>query len=142
MATEAIAGYKGFISLSTATGQTKTRLAEITDWSLSITHDEIDATSHDSSGTRERIAGIDAWEGSGELLHVQTEDTHKDLFDVLVGKTFVDFEFAPTGSTADGTYSGTGYVTDFTVNSPGEDALNTSFSFIGSGVLSRNSSST
>lgn len=142
MATSALAGYKGVLTLSTATGQTKTRLAEVTDWSVSVEHSEIDATSHDSSGTREVIGGIDQWNGSGELLHVQTEATHQELFDVLVNKAFVDFEFFPTGSSSDGSYSGTGFVTDFELNSPGEDALATSFSFVGSGALVRNSSST
>ena len=143
MATSSLAGYKGLLTVSTASGQTKTRLAEVTDWSMSIEHSEIDATSHDSSGTREVIAGIDSWSGSAELLHVMTSGgagSANAVYDVIVNKVLVDFEFAPTGSTAGGTYSGSGYVTDFEVGAPGEDALNTSLSFVGTGALTRNSS--
>jgi hypothetical protein len=112
------------------------------DWSMSVEHNEIDATSHDSSGTREVIQGVDQWNGTAELLHVQTEATHQELFDVLLGKTLIDFEFVPTGSSSDGSYSGTGFVSGYDVSSPGEDALGASLSFVGSGQLVRNSSST
>ena len=140
MATSALAGYKGLLTTSTASGGAKTRVAEVRDYTLSVEHAEIDATSHDSSGTREVIAGIDSWTGSAELLHVQSNATHKALFDVLTGKTKIDFEFAPTGSTADGTYSGSGFVTGFEVGAPNEDALNTSVNLVGTGALTRNSS--
>lgn len=140
MATSALAGYKGLLTVSTATGQTKTRLAELQDYTMTVDHAEIDATSHDSSGTREVIAGIDSWSGSADLLHIQAEETHQELYDVVVSKVLVDFEFAPTGSTADGTYSGSGFLTNFELGAPGEDALNTSVSFQGTGALTRNSS--
>lgn len=142
MATNALAGYKGFLTTSTATGGTATRVAEIMDWTMSVEHNEIDATSHDSSGTREVIQGVDMWNGSAELLHVQSEATHQELFDVLVGKTLIDFEFVPTGSTADGSYSASGFITGYELSAPGEDALGASLSFVGSGQLVRNSSST
>lgn len=143
MATSALAGYKGLLTTSTASGGSKARLAEVMDYTLTVEHAEIDATSHDSSGTREVIAGIDSWSGSAELLHIQAGSsvgTVNALLDVLLGKTLIDFEFAPTGSTADGTYSGSGFVTNFEVNAPGEDALNTSISFVGTGAIVRNSS--
>lgn len=143
MATSAIAGYKGALMFSTSTGGTVTRAAEITDWNLDITHDEIDATSHDSSGTRERIAGIDSWEGSAEMLHVMSSGdagSANAIFDIITAKTKIDFEFYPTGSSDDGYYAGEGFFTGFNLSSPAEDALATSLSFIGSGQLTRGSS--
>ena len=140
MATNSLAGYKALLTISTASGQAKTRLAELRDYTMTLEHAEVDATSHDSSGTREVIAGTDNWTGSAELLHVQAEATHKELFDVLAGKVKVDFEFAPTGSTADGSYSGSGFITNFELGAPNEDALNSNVSFVGTGALTRNSS--
>ena len=143
MATAAIAGYKGALMFSTSTGGTVARAAELTDWNLNISHSEIDATSHDSSGTREVIAGIDQWEGGADMLHVMSSGaggSANAVFDLITSKTKVDFEFYPTGSSADGYYSGEGFFTGFDISSPNEDALATSLSFVGSGQLTRGSS--
>lgn len=140
MATAAIAGYKGAIMFSTSTGSAVARAVEITDWSLSLEHNEFDATSHDSSGTREVIAGIDQWNGSAEMLHVMTGSgagSANAVFDVIVNKTKTIFEFYPTGSSGGGYYSGEGFFTGFEVSSPNEDALTTSLTFVGSGALTR-----
>lgn len=140
MATSSLAGYKALLTLSTASGQAKTRLAELRDYTMTLEHAEVDATSHDSSGTREVVAGTDSWTGSAELLHVQANETHQELFDVLSGKTKVDFQFAPTGSSSDGSYSGSGFITSFELGAPNEDALNSNVNFVGTGTLTRNSS--
>lgn len=143
MATSALAGYKGLLTASTASGGSKTTLVEVADYTMTVEHSEIDATSHDSSGTREVIPGIDSWNGSAEVMHVMSSGeagSHNAMLDVLLGKTLVDFEFVPTGSSSDGTYSGSGYVTNFELGAPNEDALNTSISFQGTGALTRNSS--
>lgn len=143
MATAAIAGYKGALMFSTSTAGSVARLAEVTDWSLSIEHAEIDATSHDSSGTREVIGGIDQWNGSAEMLHVMSSGnagSANAVFDLITSKTQVNFEFYPTGSSSDGFYSGKGFFTDFELSSPNEDALATSLSFVGNGQLTRGSS--
>ncbi len=140
MATSSLAGYKAILTVSTATGQAKTALAELRDYTMTLEHAEVDATSHDSSGTREVVAGTDNWTGSAELLHVQAEATHKEVYDVLFNKVLVDMEFAPTGSSSDGTYSGSGFVTGFELGAPNEDALNSNINFVGTGALTRNSS--
>lgn len=140
MATASLAGYKAFLQLSTASGGSKTRIAELRDYTLTVEHAEIDATSHDSSGTREVIAGTDNWTGSAELLTVIANAEQKEAFDITVGKTLVDFEFVPTGSSSDGSFSGSGFMRTFEMGAPNEDALNTSVSMVGSGALTRNSS--
>ncbi len=136
----ALAGYKAFLSLSTATGQSKTRIVELRDYTMSPTHAEIDATSHDSSGDREIIAGTGAWSGTADLLHVTAEATQQEAYDVLVARALIDFEFVPTGSSSDGTFSGSGFVTGFDLSAPNDDASNTSLTYQGSGALTRNSS--
>ena len=142
MASQAVAGFRGFLLTSTATGQAKNKIAELMDFTVNTEHAEIDVTSHDSSGTREIISGIDQWSATGEMLHVMTEETHQELYDVMVGKTLVDFEFIPTGSSSDGSYSGTGFVSGFEVNAPMDGALGANLTITGSGALVRNSSST
>ncbi len=143
MATASLAGYKAFLSLSTASGQAKSRIVELRDYTMSVEHAEIDATSHDSSGDREVIGGIGSWNGSAEILHVMSSGeagSGNAVYDVLVGRTLADMEFVPTGSTNDGTFSGSGFVTGFELGAPNEDALNASLTFVGTGALTRNSS--
>ena len=53
MATSAIAGYKGVLTVSTSTG-VGSEIAEIRNFNISVEHSEIDATSHDSSGDQSR----------------------------------------------------------------------------------------
>lgn len=142
MASNGIAGYKGQFALSTANGGTVSDIAEVRDFSIQQTMSEIDVTTHDSSGYRDIVAGIVSWSGTATINHVQVSTDHKGIWDVLNGKTQVDGEFYPTGSSSDGYYSGDLYITDYTINSPNEDALTAGISFVGTGALTRSSSST
>jgi len=142
MATSALAGYKAALFFSTSTGGSLTRIAELRDYTLTVEHAEIDGTSHDSSGTREVIAGIDSWSGSAELLTVISNQTQKDAFDLTVAKTKIDAEFYPTGSSSDGLFSGQMFFRTHEQGAPNEDALGTNVSFVGTGGLTRSSSST
>lgn len=137
MATSAVAGYKGIFKSSTAAGGGKTTLGELRSFSLSVEHAEIDATSHDSSGDREVIAGVGSWSGSAEALHLQGDTEHNELFDVLVNRTKVDFEWYPTGSSGDGYYSGSGYFSSWEVSAPNEDAAAVNVGLVGTGALTR-----
>ena len=140
MATAAIAGYKGKVSLSTSTGGSKAEIAELRDYTLSGTHDTFDATSHDSSGERERIGGITGWTGSAEALYVDDTATQRDVFDVLNTQAKVDFEFFPIGSSSGDSWSGTGFVTSHELTGPNEDAAALALEFEGTGVLTRTTS--
>ena len=137
MATSSIAGYKGVIAASTAAGSTMKEIAEVRNFNLSAEHAEIDATSHDSSGDREVIAGTGSWSGTADTLHVQGAATHQLLFDILVARTKVDWEFYPTGSSGDGYYSGSGYVNSWELAAPNDDALAVNLSLVGTGALAR-----
>jgi predicted secreted protein len=140
MATQAIAGYRALLLASTSTGGTLATIAELKDYNIDVSHAEIDVTNHDSSGHREIIGGIDQWNGGGEINYVTGSTTHQALFDVMVSKALVDFEFHPTGSSSDGYFSGTGYISGFNMTAPTEDALGASLSFTGNGVFARGSS--
>ena len=142
MPTSAIAGYKAALFVSTSTGGAVARLAELKDYTLTVNHTEIDATSHDSSGVREVIAGITDWSGSANLLHIMADAKHKGIFDLMFTRVKAKFEFYPTGSSSDGNYTGEGFFTGFELGAPGEDALGNSVSFVGTGALTRSSSST
>lgn len=142
MASAAVAGFKGVMLFSTSTGGSVTKAAEIMDWTINVEHAEIDVTSHDSSGTREIISGIDQWSGSAEMLHVMTSGgpgSANAIFDVMTSKTKVDMEFYPTGSSQDGWYEGTAFFTGYEITAPIEGALATNLTFTGALPLTRQS---
>lgn len=137
----ALAGYKAKLLSSTSTGGAVTAIAELRDFTLSVAHAEIDATSHDSSGDREIIAGSGSWNGTADLLHVTANQSQKNVFDLLVSRVKVDTEFYPTGSSSDGFFNGEIFFTGFDLSAPNDDAAATALTFAGNGVLTRGSSS-
>ena len=143
MATSAIAGYKGVFRLtSTSTAAAGlSDIAEVRNFSIDVTHDPIDATSHDSSGDKEIIAGTGSWTATAEMLHVQASTDHQAVFDSLTGRTKIFAEWYPTGSSSDGYYSGDGFLTNWGLNAPNDDVLTANISFDGTGTLTRSASS-
>ncbi len=144
MATAARAGYKAKLNFSTSTGGAFAKLVELRDYTLSVEHAEIDATSHDSSGDREVIAGTGSWSGTAEDLYVMSSGgvgSHNAAFDLIAARTKVDAEFLPTGSSSDGYFEGQIFFTSFEISAPNEDALANSLAFVGTGALVRQSSS-
>ena len=134
-----IAGYKAEIYFSTATGGSKTKIAELRNFTLRQTHAPITVTSHDSSGDRELIAGTGSWNGSADGIYASTNATQQNVQDVLAARTKVDLEAQPTGSSSGGYWSGEIFFTDFELSTPNEDAAAYSLSFEGHGVLTSTS---
>ena len=137
MATAAIAGYKALVKTSTSsTGGTLTTIAELRDYTLTGTHDTFDATSHDSSGERERIGGITGWTASAEALFVDDNTSQRQMFDALNGQTKINISFLPVGSSsANDSWEGTGFITGHELTGPNEDAAAMSIEIEGTGVL-------
>lgn len=142
IATAALAGHKAIMKLSTSTGGALAKVALLEEYEITGDQPPIDVTSHDSSGDTQIIPGITTWSGSGSMRQAYAQATQKTLFDVLQGETKVDFEFIPTGSSSDGYYSASGYVTNWAHGAPLEDALNVRVNFSFDGALTRTSSST
>ena len=140
MATAAIAGYKAKVQTSTATSGAKTSIGELRDYTLTGTHDTFDATSHDSSGERERIGGITGWTGSAEALFLDDNASQRQVFDALNGRTQVDFSFMPVGSSSGDHWTGTGFITGHELTGPNEDAAALAIELEGTGVLTHTTS--
>ena len=135
MATAAIAGYTAIVKTSTATGQAVTKIGELRDYSLDVTHTTFDATSHDSSGERNRIGGITEWSGSAEALYVDDDASQRQVFTALNDRTKVDFEFMPVGSSSGDHWVGSGFITGHNLTGPNEDAAALAIELEGTGVL-------
>ena len=135
MATAAFAGYKGIVKTSTAAGSSETKIGELREYSVTGAHETFDATSHDSSGERERIGGIVGWTGSAEALLIDDDATQRQVFTALNGATKVSFSFMPIGSSSGDHWVGDGFITSHEVSGPNEDAAALGLEFEGTSVL-------
>ena len=136
MATAALAGYKAIVKTSTSsTSGAQTSIGELRDYTLTGTHDTFDATSHDSSGERERIGGITGWTGSAEALYLDDNTSQRQIFEVLNGQTKIDLSFMPVGSSSGDHWTGAGFITGHELTGPNEDAAALAIEIEGTGVL-------
>ena len=142
MASNGIAGFKGMIALSSADAAASSDIAEIRNFTIDTSMTTIDVTTHDSSGHRDKVAGIQQWSGTAEYLQVMSNAGHKSVADVMLGRVRVDGYFYPTGSSSDGYFNGDMYLTGWGLAHPNEDALAANITFEGTGALTRSSSST
>lgn len=133
--TDAVAGFRAMLSISTSTGGSLVPVVELKDYNINVTSNVIDVTNHDSSGHREVITGIDQWEGGGSVNYIIGSSDQAAMYAVLVAKTLIDFEFYPTGSSSEGYFSGTGYVSGFNLTAPMADAVGAALTFTGNSVF-------
>lgn len=137
MATGAVAGYTGFVYAGPSTGSLL-KLLELREYTINYEMSEIDATSHDSSGYREIIAGIRNWSGSAGFLYAGASSSQEQLVTLLDGGTKADLEFYPAGSSSTfPIYTGEAYFTGWSLSGPNEDAVEGSVDFAGTGQLTQ-----
>ena len=139
MPTSASAGFRGQVYVSIDAGVTWLPVGEVKDATITVTQDDIDATSFDSVGWKENIVGLKSWEMSMEALYVnQTFRGNQGQLNVqnsILGGQVVRWRLLPLRGTGDLGYMGDGFVTSFEVNVPVDDAVNLSLSVMGSGYL-------
>ena len=122
----AIAGYGGGVYLDS------TKVAEIANWSLDMSADDIDITSFDSEGWRERIQGIKEWSGSFEG-NFKPDDTQGQaaLINAWLNGEKVILELQVNSTVK---FSGNALVT-LNIETPVDDKASFSCDFQGTGAL-------
>ena len=122
----AIAGYGGAVKLGA------NKIAEIANWSLDMSADDIDITSFDSEGWRERMQGIKEWSGSFEG-NFKPDDTQGQaaLIDAWLSGQKVTLELQVNSTVK---FSGDALVT-LNIETPVDDKANFSCDFQGTGAL-------
>lgn len=125
----AIAGYGGGVFVG---GTTPTKVAEITNWSLDMSADDIDTTSFDSEGWRERIQGIKEWSGSFEGNFKPDDDQGQAaLINAWLNGEKVTLELQVNATVK---FSGDALVTP-SIEMPADDKAGFSCDFQGTGPL-------
>ena len=133
--TQAFAGFKGQIFVSTDGGSSFNGIAEITEMSLNLTAELEDATSHDSAGWREFIEGLKTWSIDTETMYITASTTKDDLFAALVAGSELLVRFRPNDTVGQDQFEGSVKVGEFTPSSPLADPGSLSVTLQGSGPL-------
>lgn len=124
----AIVGYGGGFYV----GSTPTKVAEIASWSLDTDAEDIDVTSFDSNGWRERIQGIKEWSGSAEG-NFMPNDTNGQaaLINAWLNGEKIKVELQVNQNIK---FTGEVYVT-LSIETPVDDKASFSVDFLGTGPL-------
>ena len=108
------------------------KVAEIANWSLDLGADDIDITSFDSQGWRERMQGIKEWSGSFEGNFDPTDTTGQAaLINAWISGDSVTLELQVNSSIK---FSGDAFVTP-SIETPVDDKVSFSCDFSGTGEL-------
>lgn len=101
---------------------------------LNRSGETIDATTKDSSGWKENIAGLKEWGVDCDGLVVVDDTAYAALEAAFMASSEVTVEVAmPSGKK----YSGSGIITDFPIEAPYDDGVTYSVSIVGNGELTQ-----
>lgn len=110
---------------------------DLTNCSLSVNMETRDATTKSSGGYRDLLEGVRSWSGSGEcLVDKAATEGYEELYDDLIARTTVTVKFT-TGATGDTFWSGSAYLTSWELSGGVEDNVTLSYSFEGTGALTK-----
>ena len=131
----ALVGYGGGVYI----GDTPKKVAEIANWSLDMSADDIDITSFDSQGWRERIQGIKEWSGSFEgNFKPDDADGQASLINAWLAGQKVTLELQVNSTVK---FSGDAFV-NLSIETPVDDKVSFSCDFSGTGALTPSGVST
>ena len=118
-------------------GGTLATLGHTTSATLSLSNDMPEATSKDSSGFQEVIAGVMSGEISFEGLVAYDDGAGADeISTYLLGRTKVDWSFS-TGTTGDTIYSGEGFISSCEISAEMESPVSYSGTITCTGTITQ-----
>ena len=135
MSTSAIPGFNGQVFISIDGGTNYKKLGELRDMTINIEAELIDATSHDSGGWREFIAGLKNWSISHEGLFIETNVGQADARSALLNDTALKVRFRPKDLATKVQFSGDAFMSSEEQANPNDDASTFSTEIQGTGPL-------
>lgn len=135
MATQAIRGFEGSIYLSNDGGTTYQSIAAIKDSTLTISQEELEASSFDSNGWMEYIPGLKEWELEAEGIYVLSDASQASLYQALVDASMVKLRLFPKDGTGNKGYEGQAFITSWEVNNAVDDIVTITATFRGTGAI-------
>lgn len=135
MATNAMSGFSAKVEISVDGGTSYQTIGEARDATLSISQNEIEATTFDSAGWSEFIPGLKEWNVDIEALYVPTNVAQENLYEALVDGAMLKVKLLPKTGAGNIGYKGDVFVTSWEINPTPDDVIAVSVSFRGTGVL-------
>lgn len=112
-----------------------TKVADATSAEISMSMATRDATSKDSNGWTDRKEGLREWSGSGEaFIALDAAYGLSDIYGLINNRTAVTIKYS-TEVSGDTYYTGTAYLTEWSLSNGVEESGTYSFSFEGDGAL-------
>lgn len=113
-----------------------TKLAELTNVTISLTQETFDVTSKDSGGWSEILPGLKSATSTAEgIADFQSSDKDlADVFTAFIGRSQVALEWT-NGVTGDKKLTCNAYITSCEVSAPMEDTVTYSIEFASTGAI-------
>lgn len=107
---------------------------EVQSWSLDIGHDMLEDTAL-GDNWKSYVAGLGEWTSSIEVKFDLTDAAQSALHTAMLNGTSITVKLY---TNATNYYTGTGYISSFSIEDPVEDLISASLEIQGSGTLSYN----
>lgn len=130
--------YSSTTLASTATSS-QTRWLNLQDYTLTLDRNEIDVTSHDSSGFHDNLSGIAKWSWDAKVVYASTAAGQGALRAYVLGSNpgLVNISFLQSTAKTTQKYQGKTRITGFTVTHGTDNAVLGTIKGVGSGPLVR-----
>lgn len=135
MATAAIAGRIGAISLTTASAAVSAKVAEVRNWELNTNRPPINASSFDSSGWTEIIDGTAKWTVTCGAIYARADAEQVSLRKALINRVAINVLLQPSTSVT-AKWTGSGRITGWSIGAGTDEVVSfTGVTVEGSGAL-------
>ncbi len=145
MATASIPGFKARLYVATSQGAAQSKVGELAECTLTIQEGAMDATSKDSNGWKEALAGLREWglTGSGLYLLETSDPGQLTLWNEIAAQSSIWVQLyelsteaaAPTSGAQ--TWYGNGIITAFDIESPLDKPAGFKLTIKGTGALTK-----
>jgi predicted secreted protein len=113
-------------------------IPKLVETNLELTADEIDASSHDSAGWKEKLAGLKDWSLSGSYRLIDVSDAVQDgLETAFLNGTDVYIRLIPKRASGLRRYDGVAVVTNLSQSGPLNDPYDVSLELSSRGALTK-----
>jgi predicted secreted protein len=129
-----IRGYEGQLYYQIGAG-TNTLWANVTDITVDVKADDLDASDHATVGWKDKMSGLKEWTGKFKANFMQSGVDVLALYAALTGATNLVLEFRPQDVTGGIQYTGTCVIVDWSHADPNSGLQTVDISVSGRGAL-------
>lgn len=131
----AIPGYGGEVYLSADGGATYNKIGEVTNVTLSVTSNQIDVTSLDSSGWMESISGLNSWTASADAFYIDGNASQEAAYAALAARNTMLFRFYSKNQSGKNKWEGTAFIETWELSQSKDAAVALKLTLKGTGAL-------